>query len=77
MRIVSHTYLMKMNTTSLKGVKLHEDFWNDYAQRLNDYHHMINCNYENGRITLKEKCKAHKNVDEFFADFYLESAQLV
>lgn len=38
---------------------------------------MINCNYENGRITLKEKCKAHKNVDEFFADFYLESAQLV
>lgn len=59
------------------GIKLQDRFWDDYAQKLNDYHFAIQQNYNNGKITLKQKCNAHHNVDEFFADFYLESAQLI
>ncbi len=61
----------------LKGVYIHDDFWDQYAQKLNEYNLMVIRNYQDGKITLKEKCKAHQNIDEFFADFYLQSAQLI
>jgi hypothetical protein len=61
----------------LKGVYIHDDFWNQYAQKLNEYNLMVIRNYQDGKITLKEKCNAHQNIDEFFADFYLQSAQLI
>ena len=60
-----------------KGINIPDRFWDDYAQKLNDYHFAIQQNYNNGKITLKQKCSAHQNVDEFFADFYLNSAQLI
>ena len=60
-----------------KGIELDDNFWDHYCHELNNYHLAINHNYNNGKITLKEKCQAHQSVDEFFADFYLESAQLV
>jgi hypothetical protein len=61
----------------VKGVYLPDHFWDAYASHVNEYHIAIRHNYENGKITLKQKCKAHQNVDEFFADFYLESARLI
>jgi len=61
----------------LKGVYIHDDFWDQYAQKLNEYNLMVIRNYQDGKITLKEKCNAHQNIDEFFADFYLQSAQLI
>ena len=60
-----------------KGINIPDRFWDDYAQKLNDYHFAIQQNYNNGKITLKQKCSAHQNVDEFFADFYLKSAHLI
>ena len=60
-----------------KGINIPDRFWDEYAQKLNDYHFAIQQNYNNGKITLKQKCSAHQNVDEFFADFYLKSAQLI
>ena len=60
-----------------KGINIPDRFWDDYAQKLNDYHFAIQQNYNNGKITLKQKCSAHQNVNEFFADFYLKSAQLI
>lgn len=60
-----------------KGINIPDRFWDDYAQKLNDYHFAIQQNYNSGKITLKQKCSAHQNVDEFFADFYLKSAQLI
>jgi hypothetical protein len=60
----------------MKGVKVSDDFWDVYAERLNDYHTMIISNYESGRISLKEKCHSHENVSEFFEDFYLQHARL-
>jgi hypothetical protein len=60
-----------------KGINIPDRFWDEYAQKLNDYHFAIQQNYNNGKITLKQKCNAHHNVDEFFADFYLKSAQLI
>ena len=77
MKIVSHTYLIKMNITTLKGIHIPDHFWDMYAEKLNAYNMIIINNYESGRITLKEKCKAHQNVDELFADFYLESVELI
>tara|TARA_Y100000361_G_scaffold143781_1_gene151168 strand:+ start:1466 stop:1666 length:201 start_codon:yes stop_codon:yes gene_type:complete len=64
-------------STTIKGVFLPDHFWDHYASKVNEYHIAINHNYNHGKITLKEKCLAHQNVDEFFADFYLESAQLI
>lgn len=61
----------------LKGVYIHDDFWDQYAQKLNEYNLMVIRNYQDGKITLTEKSKAHQNIDEFFADFYLQSAQLI
>jgi hypothetical protein len=61
----------------LKGVYIHDDFWDQYAQKLNEYNLMVIRNYQDGKITLAEKSKAHANIDEFFADFYLQSAQLI
>ena len=61
----------------MKGVHINDEFWDAYAEKLNNYHHMINCNYETGRITLQEKCRAHRNVKELFEDFFLESATIV
>ena len=60
----------------MKGVRVSEDFWDEYAERLNDYHSIIISNYESGRISLKEKCYSHENVSEFFEDFYLQNARL-
>jgi len=60
----------------MNGIEISNSFWDDYAHRLNAYHHMINCNYENGRITLKDKCKAHSNVKNLFQDFFIESARI-
>ena len=60
----------------MKGVKINDTFWDDYTHRLNTYHHMINCNYENGRISLKDKCKAHKNVKSLYEDFFIESTRI-
>ena len=77
MKIVSHTYLMKMDITTIKGIHIPNHFWDMYAEKLNSYNMIIINNYENGRITLKEKCKAQQNVDELFADFYLESVELI
>ena len=77
MKIVSHTYLMKMDTTTLKGIYIPNHFWDMYAEKLNAYNMIIINNYESGKITLKQKCKAHQNVDELFADFYLESVELI
>jgi len=59
------------------GVNIPDSFWDEYAQRLNDYHFAVQKNYESGKISLKQKCQAHQSVDVFFADFYLESVQLV
>ena len=69
----------------MRGVRINDEFWDAYAEKLNNYHHMINCNYETGRITLQEKCrislqekcKAHNNVKELFQDFFLESATII
>ena len=61
----------------MRGVHIENNFWNAYAEKINKYHHMINCNYENGRISLQEKCKAHNNVKELFQDFFLESATII
>ncbi len=61
----------------VKGIYIPDHFWDAYASHLNQYRIAINHNYENGKITLKQKCKAHQNIDEFFADFYLESARLI
>ena len=68
---------MKMNITTLKGIHIPNHFWDMYAEKLNSYNMIIINNYENGRITLKQKCKAQQNVDELFADFYLESVELI
>ena len=77
MKIVSHTYLMKMDITTIKGIHIPNHFWDMYAEKLNSYNMIIINNYESGKITLKQKCKAHQNVDELFADFYLESVELI
>lgn len=77
MKIVSHTYLIKMNITTLKGIYIPNNFWDAYSEKLNAYNMIIINNYESGKITLKQKCKAHQNVDELFADFYLESVELI
>ena len=61
----------------ITSIKISDTFWNDYAYKLNDYHRIIQSNYDKGKITLKEKCKAHQNVDEMFMDFYIENSQLV
>ena len=61
----------------ISSIKISDTFWNDYAYKLNDYHRIIQRNYDKGKITLKEKCKAHQNVDEMFMDFYIENSQLV
>ena len=66
-----------MNTTSLKGIHIPDHFWDDYAEKLNSYNMIIHHNYESGKITLKQKCKAHQNVDELFVDFYIESVELI
>jgi len=68
---------MKMNITTLKGIHIPNNFWDAYSEKLNSYNMIIINNYENGRITLKEKCRAHQNVDELFSDFYLESVELI
>ena len=36
----------------IKGVYIHDDFWNQYAQKLNEYNLMVIRNYQNGKITL-------------------------
>ena len=77
MKIALHTYLMKMDTTTLKGIYIPNNFWDAYSEKLNAYNMIIINNYESGKITLKQKCKAHQNVDELFADFYLESVELI
>ena len=61
----------------MRGVHIDDRFWDAYAEKLNNYHHMINCNYETGRITLQEKCKAQSNVDCLFEDFFLESSTII
>ena len=68
---------MKMNTTLLNGIYIPNNFWDAYSEKLNAYNMIIINNYESGKITLKEKCRAHQNVDELFADFYLESVELI
>jgi hypothetical protein len=68
---------MKMNTTLLKGIYIPDHFWDEYAEKLNAYNMIIINNYESGKITLKDKCKAQQNVDELFADFYIESVKLI
>ena len=68
---------MKMNTTLLKGIYIPDNFWDMYSEKLNAYNMIIINNYESGKITLKQKCKAHQNVDELFVDFYLESVELI
>ena len=77
MKIVLHTYRIKMDTTTLKGIYIPNNFWDAYSEKLNAYNMIIINNYESGKITLKQKCKAHANVDELFADFYLESVELI
>ena len=61
----------------MKGVYIDNGFWDAYAEKISNYHHAINCNYENGRISLQEKCKAQSNVDCLFEDFFLESSTIV
>jgi hypothetical protein len=61
----------------ISAIKISDSLYNDYAYKLNDYHRIIQSNYDKGKITLKEKCKAHQNVDEMFMDFYIENSQLV
>ena len=61
----------------MKGVYIDNGFWDAYAEKISNYHHAINCNYENGRITLQEKSEAHRNVKELFEDFFLESATFI
>ena len=61
----------------ISSIKISDTFWNDYAYKLNDYHSIIQSNYDKGKITLKEKCNAHQNVDEMFMDFFIENSQLV
>ena len=61
----------------ISSIKISDNFWNEYSYKCNDYHRMIQSNYDKGKITLKEKCEAHKNVDEMFVDFYIENSQLV
>jgi len=63
--------------SSYKGLYIPNNFWDEYAEKLNSYNMIIHQNYESGKITLKEKCKAHANVNELFADFYLESVELI
>ena len=40
----------------ISSIKISDNFWNDYAYKLNDYHRIIQSNYDKGKITLKEKC---------------------
>ena len=61
----------------MRGIYISDLFWDEYAQRLNEYNLAVIHNYQNGKITLAEKSKAHANIDEFFVDFYLENAQLI
>ena len=61
----------------ISSIKISDNFWNDYAYKLNDYHRIIQSNDDKGKNTLKEKCQAHQNVDEMFMDFYIENSELV
>ena len=60
----------------MKGVRIPNNFYDEASERINDYHRIIVSNYESGKISLKQKCHSHENVNEFFEDFYLQSARL-
>lgn len=68
---------MKQIENNFKGIILENDFWDIYAEKVNYYHFAIQQNYLNNKISLKEKCEAHENVNEFFMDFFVESSKLV
>ena len=59
-----------------EGVKVNNGFWDEYSELVNEYHSMVKSNYDKGKITLKEKSKAHANVQGFFEDFFLACSRL-